>query len=87
MKDGTLKQTRDDIGEQIEHQFGERTENTRVSEAAAPVIKGTYETVLGNAIAAPEINDKARSATERDNIERERMRLEEERKHHEAIGS
>ena len=87
MKDGILEQTRDDIGEQIERQFGERTENTEVSEAAAPVVKGRYETVLDNAGGPQDINDEARSATERDNIERERIRLEEERKHREAIGS
>ena len=87
MKDGTLKQTRDAVGEQIEHQFGERTENTKVFETAAPVAKGTNETVLDNSGGPQEINYGARSATERDNIERERMRLEEDRKHHEAIGS
>jgi hypothetical protein len=87
MKDDTLKQTTDDVDERIEHQFGERAENTKVFETAASVVKATYETVLDNSGGPQEMNDEARSATESDNTERERMRLEEERKHHEAIGS
>jgi uncharacterized protein YjbJ (UPF0337 family) len=87
MNKDTLKGTIDEAAGRAKRQVGEWTGDTKTQvDGAAQQIKGEVEKVVGS------VKDAAKDVSkdenrERDNEEREHRRLEEERKHHEAIGS
>jgi uncharacterized protein YjbJ (UPF0337 family) len=92
MNKDTVKGTVDDAAGRAKRQVGEWTgDNQTQVEGAAQQIKGKAEKAWGNVKdAARDVNEKAKTGTDRDNVERDRVerdRLAEERKHHEAIGS
>jgi uncharacterized protein YjbJ (UPF0337 family) len=84
MNKDTVKGTVDDAAGRAKRQVGEWTGDTKTQiEGGAQQIKGKAEKAWGN------VKDAAHDAgaTNRNNSELERERLESERKHHEASGS
>ena len=91
MNKDTVKGTIDDVAGRAKRQVGEWTGDTDAQvKGAGQQIKGKVEKAWGN------VKDAARDAkhevdketdTEAENQARERRRLEEEHKHHQAIGS
>lgn len=87
MNKDTVKGTIDDVAGRAKRQVGEWTGDTNTQvEGAGQQVKGKVEKAWGN------VKDAARDAgnqagRERDTDARERARLEEEHKHHEANGS
>jgi uncharacterized protein YjbJ (UPF0337 family) len=88
MNKDTVKGTVDDAAGRAKRQVGEWTGDTQTQvEGAAQQVKGKAEKAWGNVKdAVHDAHDNA-DANERENNERERERLAEERKHHEKIGS
>jgi uncharacterized protein YjbJ (UPF0337 family) len=92
MNKDTVKGTVDDATGRAKRQVGEWTGDTQTqAEGAAQQVKGKVEKAWGNVKdAAKNASDKIHSANNRDNTDHDRLerdRLQEERKHHEAIGS
>lgn len=99
MNKDTVKGTIDDAAGRAKRQVGEWTGNTNAQvEGAGQQIKGKAEKAWGNVKDAAHDASKEASKDanktasndanrERDNEAREHQRLEEERKHHEVIGS
>jgi uncharacterized protein YjbJ (UPF0337 family) len=84
MNKDTVKGAVDDAAGRAKRQVGEWTGDTQAQvEGGAQQIKGKAEKAWGN------VKDAAHDAgaTNRNNSELERERLESERKHHEATGS
>jgi uncharacterized protein YjbJ (UPF0337 family) len=84
MNKDTVKGAVDDAAGRAKRQVGEWTGDTQAQvEGGAQQIKGKAEKAWGN------VKDAAHDAgaTNRNNNELERERLESERKHHEATGS
>ncbi|MGD0733948.1 MAG: CsbD family protein [Terracidiphilus sp.] len=93
MNKDTVKGTVDDAAGRVKRQVGEWTGDTNAQvEGAGQQIKGKVEKAWGNVKdaahdASKSASKNATTDTERDNEARERQRHEEERKHHEVIGS
>jgi len=92
MNKDTVKGTIDDAAGRAKRQVGEWTGDTNAQiNGAGQQIKGKAEKAWGNVKdAAHDVSKNANSKDaelERENEARERTRREEERKHHEAIGS
>jgi len=95
MNKDTVKGTIDDVAGRAKRQVGEWTGDTDTQvNGAAQQIKGKAEKAWGNVKdAAHDVSKNANknantdANVERENEARERQRLEEERKHHEVIGS
>jgi uncharacterized protein YjbJ (UPF0337 family) len=92
MNKDTVKGTIDDAAGRAKRQVGEWTGDTDAQiKGAGQQIKGKAEKAWGNVKDAAHDAGKDVNGTdadrERENEARERTRREEERKHHEAIGS
>jgi uncharacterized protein YjbJ (UPF0337 family) len=99
MNKDTVKGAVDDAAGRAKRQVGEWTGDTQTQvEGAAQQVKGKAEKAWGNVKdAARDAGDQMRrndaqvqNANERDRADQERLerdRLQEEKKHHEAIGS
>ena len=93
MNKDMVKGTVDDAAGRAKRQVGEWTGNTDTQvEGAWQQIKGKVEKAWGNVKdaahdASKDASKSATTNTEHDNEVRERQRHEEERKHHEVIGS
>jgi uncharacterized protein YjbJ (UPF0337 family) len=93
MNKDTIKGTMDDVAGRTKRQVGEWTGNTNTQvNGAAQQVKGKFEKAVGNVKDAARDADKnalknAKSNQEMETETRERQRLEEERKHHQTIGS
>jgi uncharacterized protein YjbJ (UPF0337 family) len=89
MNGNTGKGTVDNLAGRPKRPDGEWTGDTQTQiEGRVQQIKGKVEKAWDNVKNADkDIGEEAHSATEMENNEREHRRLEEERKHHEAIGS
>jgi uncharacterized protein YjbJ (UPF0337 family) len=87
MNKDTVKGTIDDAAGRAKRQIGEWTGDTDAQvSGAGQQIKGKAEKAWGNVKdAAHDVSKDAK--LEHENEARERMRREEERKHHETIGS
>jgi uncharacterized protein YjbJ (UPF0337 family) len=95
MNKDTIKGTVDDAAGRAKRQVGEWTGDTKTQvEGAGQQIKGKAEKAWGNVKDAA--HDASKNASknansdaevERENEARERQRHEEERKHHEVMGS
>ena len=87
MNKDTVKGTIDDAAGRAKRQVGEWTGDTNAQvNGAAQQIKGKVEKAVGSVKDVAQVASKDENR-ERDNEARERQRLEEEHKHHQAIGS
>jgi uncharacterized protein YjbJ (UPF0337 family) len=91
MNKDTVKGTMDDVAGRTKRQIGEWTGDTDAQvKGAGQQIKGKAEKAWGNvtdAVRDINVNANTNAELERENEARERARHEEERKHHQMIGS